>query len=131
MKGKLDSLRRIERVRRQLHDLAARRLAALARAREALASDHREMIEALGRDIIGGPPALAAARAVRAVERRIDASAADHRAQSEAARQAAAGAKLAERAVSAADAIHRAQRERKNLAELVERWLCASRARLG
>jgi S-methylmethionine-dependent homocysteine/selenocysteine methylase len=129
MKKRLDGLRRIERVQRQLNDLATWRLAALVRARESLEDNHREMLEAVGRDIASyGPLAVAATRRIRAIERQIDQAAAEHKSQSRAALDQAARAKLADQAVGAADARYRAQRERKDLAELIERSLGAAKA---
>ena len=132
MKKRLDGLKRIERVQRQLYDLANWRLAALTRAQELLVRNHREMIEAVGRDLAShGPLAAAATRRIRAIEQQIELSVTDHRTQSKAAIGSAARAKLADLAMSAADARHREQRERKDLTELVDRSLDVSRARLG
>ena len=129
MKKRLDGLRRIERVQRQLNDLATWRLAALARARDSLEDSHREMLDAVGRDIASyGPLAVAATRRIRAIERQIDQAAAEHKNQATAALDQAARAKLADRAVGAADARYRAQLERKDLAELIERSLGAAKA---
>ena len=129
MKKQLDGLKRIERVQRQMRDLANWRLAAIERARESLVENHREMIEAIGRDLASyGPLAVAATRQIRAIERQIEIAGVNRREQAKAAMDQAARVKLANRAAGAADARCHAQRERKDLAELIDRSLGGAKA---
>ena len=132
MNKHLDRVKRIGRVQRQLADLAQWRLAGLERAEAALVESQRQMIEAIGRDEgYCGPLAAVVARHVRGIERQIESAAASRQLQTDAARVQGGRTKLADQAVIAADLIHRAQRERKDLAELIERSLGAAKTSSG
>ena len=132
MNKHLDGLKRIGRVQRQLADLAQWRLAAIERAEAALVESRQQMIEAIGRDAAYiGPLAAIIARHVRGIERRIESAAASRQLQADAARAQVGRTRLADQAVIAADLIHRAQRERKDLAELIERSLGIARTSSG
>jgi hypothetical protein len=121
MKKRLEALEKIERLQKRLHDLAVWRLNALGRERDELAENHREMWEALGRGVAAyGPPAAAPMRHIRALERQIAAAEAEVEAQSRRAIDQGARAKLADRARESVDARYREQRQRKELAELIE-----------
>jgi acetyl-CoA carboxylase carboxyltransferase component len=121
MKKRLEALEKIERLQKQLHDLAVWRLNALGRERDELAENHREMWEALGRGVAAyGPPAAAAMRHIRALERQIAAAEAEVEAQTRRAIDQGARAKLADRARESVDARYREQRQRKELADLIE-----------
>ncbi len=68
MKKRLEALEKIERLQKQMHDLAVWRLNALGRERDELADNHREMWQAMGRGVAAyGPPAAAAMRRIRSV----------------------------------------------------------------
>jgi hypothetical protein len=124
MKKRLESLEKIERVQRQLHELAVWRLAALGRERDDLAANHQGMLEAMGRGLLAyGAPAAAATRRIRALEREMAAIAAAYEAQERQAVDQGARAKLADRARENVDARYREQKERKELADLIERSL--------
>ncbi len=124
MKKRLEALEKIERLQRQMHDLAVWRLTALGRERDDLVENHRAMLDAMGSGIAAyGAPAAAAMRRVRALERQIAAAAAEHEAQTRRAIDQGARAKLADRARESADARYRDQRQRKELAELIENSL--------
>jgi len=132
MKKQLDSLKRIDRVQRQLRELAVWRLASLARRLDASTQDHGEIVDAIGRDTAPyGPLGAALTRALRVAEQRVEISARDHLAQSKAALDAASRANLAERAMTGAGTRYKAQRERRELADLVEQSLSALKARFG
>jgi hypothetical protein len=124
MKKRLEALEKIERLHKQMHDLAVWRLTALGRERDDLIENHRQMLEAMGRGVIFyGAPAAAATRRVRALEMQIAAAAAEVEAQTRRAIEQGVRAKLADRARDSADARYREQRQRKELAELIERSL--------
>lgn len=124
MKKRLEALEKIERLQKQMHDLAILRMTALGRERDDLAENHRAMFEAMGRGIAAyGAPAAAAMRRIRALERQIAAAAAEYEAQTRRAIDQGVRAKLADRARESADARYRDQRQRKELAELIENSL--------
>ncbi len=124
MKKRLEALEKIERLQKQMHDLAVWRLAALGRTRDELAGDHREMLEAMGRGVVAyGAPAAAASRRVRALEMEIAEATAQYEAQTRRAIDQGARAKLADRARETAEARYREQKERKELVELIENSL--------
>ena len=124
MKKRLEALERIERLQKQMHDLAIWRLTALGRERDALAENQREMWEAMGRGVAAyGAPAAAAMRRIRGLEREIAAAEAEYEAQTRRAVDQGARAKLADRARESADARYREQRQRKELADLIENSL--------
>jgi hypothetical protein len=124
MKKRVEALEKIERVQRQMHELAVWRLTALEREREALAADHKAMLEAMGSGVSAyGAPAAAALRRIRAREREIAAAAAKHEALARHALDQGVRAKLADRALESADARYRDQKQRKELLELIERSL--------
>jgi hypothetical protein len=121
MKKRLEALEKIERLQKQMHDLAVWRLTALGRERDDLADNHREMLEAMGRGgVFDGAPAAAGMRRIRKLEREIAAADAEVAAQTRRAIDQGTRAKLADRARETADARYRDQRQRKELADLVE-----------
>lgn len=132
MKKHLDGLKRIERVQRQLADLAQWRLAAIESAEATLVEGRRQMIEAIGRDApYTGPLAATIARHMRGIERRIESAAVSRQLLADAARVQGGRTRLADQAVVAADLRQRAHRERKDLAELIERSLGVAKTSLG
>ncbi len=124
MKKRLEFLEKIERLQKQMHDLAVWRLTALGRKRDDLAGDHLEMLAAIERSVLPyGPPAAAAMRRVRALEKEIAATDAEYDAQTRRAIDQGTRSKLADRARESADARYREHRERKDLAELIDETL--------
>jgi hypothetical protein len=120
MKERMDRLRRIERLQKQMHDLAVWRLTSVARERERLTREHSQMIEAMSEGLMAyGGPAAAGARRVRALERDLgiarDLEANLERKQIE----QGARAKLADRAAGAARNEYREALEKKSLEELI------------
>lgn len=124
MKKRLNSLEKILHLQSKLHDLTVWRLAAIDQQREALEAAERAMIDVLDRDAIAhGAPAAAASKRLRSIGREIAVAKADYQAQSKRVRDQGARAKLAERLVESADAEYRAQKDRKDLGDLIERSL--------
>jgi hypothetical protein len=124
MKKRLESLEKIGSLQKQMHDLEVWRLTAIGRKRDDLTQAHREMLAAMGSGVAAyGAPAAAALRRIRAVEREIAAAAAEYEAQTRRAIDQGTRAKLADRARESADARYRDQRQRKELADLIERSL--------
>lgn len=129
MKKRLDALAKIERLHKQMHDLAVWRQAALEREREGLVEDHRAMLEAMSEGSIAyGPAAVAGSRRVRALETQIAAAENECAAQTKRTRDQGARAKLAVRALERVEAHHREQKERKDLADLIDASLHKSKA---
>jgi len=124
MKKRLESLEKIERVQRQMHELAVWRLTALARERDDLAENHLGMLEAMQSGVAAyGAPAAAAMRRIRLLEKEIAAAAAEYEVQTRRALDQGTRAKLADRARESVDARYRDQKQRKDLADLIERSL--------
>jgi len=124
MKRRLETLARIGKLRKQLHELASWRLAQIGQRRDGLVEDERAMWEAMGEGLSAyGATAEAAMRRIRRVEAEIAAAEAAYAAQSRQALKEGARAKLAERAHDELDAKYRDQSERKALAELIEHAL--------
>jgi hypothetical protein len=124
MKRRLETLARIGKLRKQLHELASWRLAQIGQRRDGLVDDERAMWEAMGEGLSAyGATAEAAMRRIRRVEAEIAAAEAAYAAQSRQALKEGARAKLAERAHDELDAKYRDQSERKALAELIEHAL--------
>jgi hypothetical protein len=124
MKRRLEALARIGKLQKQLHKLASWRLAQLGARRDQLAEDERAMLQALGDGVSAyGGPAEAGLRRIWGVEAEIADADADYAAQSRQAFAQGARAKLAERVHDGLDARYRDQKQRKELAELIERSL--------
>ena len=57
MRRKIERLRRIERLRKQMHEISTWRLAVVAHERVKLTASHAEMLEALGQGLMAFGPA--------------------------------------------------------------------------
>ena len=126
MKKRLDALEKISQLQAKLHDLTRWRLAAIGQQRVSLEEAEREMIDALNSDAVGvGAPAAAASSRLRSIGRQIAIAKADYDAQSQRVLDQGARAKIAQRMVESADAKMRAEKERKDLGDLIERSLNA------
>jgi len=126
MKKRLDALEKISQLQSKLHDLTRWRLAAIGQQRVSLEEAEREMIDALNSDAVGvGAPAAAASSRLRSIGRQIAIAKADYDAQSQRVLDQGARAKIAQRMVESADAKMRAEKERKDLGDLIERSLNA------
>ena len=124
MRRRLERLEKIGALQKQLHDLAVWRLAELEQRRDGLADDHRAMWKAIGIGLAAyGEPAAAALRRIRRLEEEIVAAEADCAAQARQALDQGARSKLADRAREGLEAKLRDQRQRRELADLIERSL--------
>ena len=125
MKKRLNSLEKLSQLQAKLHDLSVWKLTAIEQQRGALEAAERAMIEALNNNdfMANGAPAAAAARRLRSIGREIAVANSVHSAQSQRVRDQGARAKLAERLVEDADAEYRAQKDRKDLGDIIERSL--------
>lgn len=126
MKKRLDALAKISQLQAKLHDLTRWRLAAIGQQRVSLEEAERAMIDALNSDAVGvGATAAAASGRLRSIGRQIAMAKADYDAQSQRVLDQGARAKIAQRMVESADAKMRAEKERKDLGDLIERSLNA------
>jgi len=124
MKRRLETLARIGKLQRQLHDLAAWRLAQIGQRRDGLAEDEQATWRAVGEGLAAyGPLAEVAMGRIRRLEAEIAAADAAYAAQSREAFKEGARAKLAERAHDDLEGKFRDQQQRRELAELIERTL--------
>ncbi len=129
MRKRLEALRKIERLHKQMHDLAVWRLAALERERDGLVEDHRAMLAAMdGGALSYGAPAAASLRRIRAMEIKIAAAKAECDAQTKQTLEQGTRAKLADRALGSVEALYREQKQRKELAELIDASLRNSKS---
>jgi N-acetylglucosamine kinase-like BadF-type ATPase len=122
MKKRLDALTRIGRFQALMHDLGRSRLHSLERQRSGLTDDLKAVFQTLESDAIAyGPQAGLAARHIRALQRKLDQLVRDQDAARLSALAQGVRAKLAELALETAALDHRRHKERKELAELIER----------
>jgi hypothetical protein len=121
MKKRLDGLTRIGRLQAKMRDLGQGRKAALEREQAALGEDLQALFVALeSEDLANGALAALGPRRARILQKRLDAlkkesESARHKAETHAIR-----ARLAEEAAEAAAKAYRQQKERKELALLIE-----------
>jgi hypothetical protein len=124
MRRRLEALKRIHALQQRLRDLSAWRVAALERERTALAGDVVAIAAMMGESGFAlGATAAFGERHMRALEQRLTALAARGETERQRANAEAVRAKLADRAVETAEARYRAHRERRELADLIERSL--------
>jgi hypothetical protein len=122
MKKRLDALTRIGRFQALMHDLGRSRLHSLERQQAGLNDDLKAVFQTLESDELAfGPQAGLAARHIRALQRKLDQLVHDQDAARLSALAQGTRAKLAELALEAAALDHRRHKERKELAELIER----------
>ncbi|MDE3175888.1 MAG: hypothetical protein KGM15_07270 [Pseudomonadota bacterium] len=129
MRQKIERLRRIERLRKQMHEMSTWRLAVVAHEREKLTASHAAMLEALGEGLMAfGPVAMAGTRRVRAIE--LELKVADGVERDLEARVLEAGrlAKLADRSLDAARDAWREKAERVSLQELIDASIASDTA---
>ena len=122
MKKRLDALTRIGRFQALMHDLGRSRLHSLERQQAELADDLKAMFEITG---VGRarlwPAGWPGARHIRAVQRKLDQLVREQDTARLSALKQGTRAKLAELAIETAAVAHRRHKERKELAELIER----------
>ena len=122
MKKHLDALTRIGRFQALMRDLGRSRLHSLERQQAGLNDDLKAVFQTLESDELAyGPQAGLAARHIRALQRKLDQLVHDQDAARLSALAQGTRAKLAELALEAAALDHRRHKERKELAELIER----------
>jgi hypothetical protein len=122
MKKRLDALTRIGRFQALMHDLGRSRVHSLERQQAGLTDDLKAVFATLESDELAyGPQAGLAARHIRALQRKLDQLVRDQDAARLSALAQGARAKLAELAVETAALAQRRHKERKELAELIER----------
>ncbi len=127
MKERMDRLRRIEQLQKQMHNLAVWRLASVAREREKLTQDHCEMIEAMGEGLMAyGGLAAAGARRVRALERDLAVTRTLEVNLERQTIEQGARAKMADQAAGAARNEYRDARDKKSLEDLIASTLSTS-----
>jgi hypothetical protein len=122
MKKRLDALTRIGRFQALMRDVGRSRLHSLERQQAGLNDDLKAVFQTLESDELAyGPQAGLAARHIRALQRKLDQLVHDQDAARLSALAQGTRAKLAELALEAAALDHRRHKERKELAELIER----------
>jgi hypothetical protein len=122
MKKRLDALTRIGRFQALMHDLGRSRLHSLERQQAGLNDDLKAVFQTLESDELAyGPQAGLAARHIRALQRKLDQLVHDQDVARLSALAQGTRAKLAQLALEAAALDHRRHKERKELAELIER----------
>jgi len=126
MKKRLDALTRIGRFQALMRDLGRSRLHSLERQQAGLNDDLKAVFQTLESDELAfGPQAGLAARHIRALQRKLDQLVHDQDAARLSALAQGTRAKLAELALEAAALDHRRHKERKELAELIERAIAS------
>ena len=122
MKKRLDALTRIGRFQSLMHDLGRSRLHSLERQHSGLTDDLKAVFQTLESDEQAyGPRAGLASRHIRALQRKLDQLVRDQDAARLSALAQGIRAKLAELALETAALDHRRHKERKELADLIER----------
>ena len=129
MKKRLDALTRIGRLQARLRDLGRWRLTAIEQEQATLADDLRAAFEAIeSGDLAYGAQAKLGARRIRALQERLDSLSGESDDVRRKAQAHAIRAKLAERAAETAAETYRDRKERKELADLVERAIALRHA---
>ena len=122
MKKRLDALSRIDRFQALMRDLGRSRLHLLELERAGLTDDLKAVFETLESDELAyGPQAGLVARHIHALQRKLDQLLRDQEAVRLSAGAQATRAKLAAIALETAVLDHRRHKERKELAEPIER----------
>lgn len=122
MNKRLDALTRIGRFQALMRDLGRSRLHSLERQQAGLNDDLKAVFQTLESDELAyGLQAGLAARHIRALQRKLDQLVHDQDAARLSALAQGTRAKLADLALEAAALDHRRHKERKELAELIER----------
>jgi hypothetical protein len=129
MKKRLDALTRIGKLQARMHDLGRWRLSSLERKQAGLSDDLRTVFETLeSGELAYGAQAVLVARYIRALQRKLDALAREQEAARRGVLEHATRAKLAERAIEIAALRYRRHKERRELAELIERAIASRSA---
>ncbi len=122
MKKRLDALTRIGKLQGRMHDLGRWRLSAIERQQAELSDDLRAVFEALETGALAyGAQAKLSVRHIRGLQKRLDSLARESELARREAQAHGIRSKLADQAIESAAARYRDDKERKELAELVER----------
>jgi hypothetical protein len=122
MKKRIDALTRLGKLQARMHDLGRWRLSAIEQEQTSLNEDLRAMFEALQScDLAFGAQAKLSARRIRALQRQLDSLARESTHVSAKAKAHGVTARLAEQAAETAARRYRDDKERKELADLIER----------
>ena len=122
MKKRLDALTRLGKLQARMHDLGRWRLTAIEQEQASLVDNLRAVFEALeSGDLAYGAHAKLSGRRIRALQRRLDSLARESTDVREKARAHGVSARLAEQAAETAARRYRDDKERKELADLIER----------
>jgi hypothetical protein len=122
MKKRLDALTRIGRFQALMHNLGRSRLHSLEREQAGVTADLKAVFETLESDELAyGPQAGLAARHIRALQRKLDQLLRDQEAARLGALAQATRVKLAAITLETAVLDHRRHKERKELADRIER----------
>ncbi len=129
MKRRIDALTRLGKLQARMHDLGRWRLTAIEQEQAGLSDDLRAVFEALELgDLAFGAQAKLSARHIRALQKRLDSLARESKHVREKAKAHGVSAKLAERAAETAIKRYRDEKERKELADLIERTIARRNA---
>jgi hypothetical protein len=122
MKKRIDALTRLGKLQARMHDLGRWRLWAIEREQAFLGEDLQAVFEALQTgDLAYGAQAKLGARRIRSLQRRLDSLARESTDVREKAKAHGVTARLAEQAAETAARRYRDDKERKELADLIER----------
>jgi hypothetical protein len=122
MKKRIDALTRLGKLQARMHDLGRWRLWAIEREQAFLGEDLQAVFEALQTgDLAYGAQAKLGARRIRSLQRRLDSLARESTDVREKAKAHGVTARLAEQAAETATRRYRDDKERKELADLIER----------
>jgi hypothetical protein len=122
MKKRIDALTRLGRLQARMHDLGRWRLTAIEQEQAGLGDDLKGVFEALESGALAyGAQAQFSARRIRALQKRLDSLACESDRVREKAKGHGVRAKLAEQAAETASKRYREDKERKELADLIER----------
>jgi hypothetical protein len=122
MKKRLDVLTRLGRLQAQMQDLGRWRLSAIEQEQAGLGEDLRAVFEALQTgDLALGAQAKFGARRIRALQKQLDSLARESTHVREKTKAHGVTARLAEQTAETAERRYREDRERKELADLIER----------
>ena len=121
-KKRFDALTRLGRLQARMHDLGRWRLTAIEQEQASLSDDLRAVFEALeSGDLAYGAQAKLSGRRVRALQKQLDSLARESDYVRKKAKAHGISARLAEQAAETAGRRYRDDKERKELADLIER----------
>jgi len=121
-KKRFDALTRLGRLQARMHDLGRWRLSAIEQEQASLSDDLKAVFEALeSGDLAYGAQAKLSGRRVRALQKQLDSLTRESDDVRKKAKAHGISARLAEQAAETAGRRYRDDKERKELADLIER----------